>query len=58
MKILVINCGSFTLKFELFEITQMSSSPEFDRVAVGLSIGWPEAISSKKPRDAWQETLR
>jgi acetate kinase len=59
MKILVINCGSSTLKFELFETKQSGTIPEFDRLAAGLieRFGREAGFELKSQENTWHETL-
>ena len=59
MKLLVINCGSSTLKFELFEIKRTGSNPQLDRLAGGLidRFGKEASFELRSQGNIWQETL-
>jgi acetate kinase len=59
MKILVINCGSSTLKFELFKIEPAGAEPEFESLARGIVDRFGDAASFelRSQGSIWQETL-
>jgi acetate kinase len=59
MRILVINCGSSTLKFELFEIKQPGGFSELDLVARGLvdRLGGGASFELKSQGNVWKEVL-
>jgi len=59
MDILAINCGSSTLKFEVFEIRRAGIIPELERIAGGLveRIGGQADIELRSQGNAWHETL-
>jgi acetate kinase len=58
-KILVINCGSSPLKFELFEIKPEGTTAKFKSLAGGIvdRFGKEATFELKSPNNDWQETL-